>query len=466
VTVGANFDGGGTALTFSGSGNQTFTNNGGPNLTGIWTIDKPSGTVTAATSLILGSGQPLNITSGGLHLNSGSDLTVGTLTVGSAGKLISDTATTITLSGNVANSGTIDLYASGSECTGSGFRVIQSSTAGTSRNWTGNGVFRVVHAHVVDQSGTAQIRVHDGAASGTTGGNWTFDANCKASALHTPFDFDGDGRTDVAMFRPSDAEWWLGRSTLGLSAVQFGSPTDKITPADFDGDGITDFAIWREAAQSMFIIFQSATDTLRIEKFGITGDDPQTVADWDGDGKADPSVYRPGSQAIFFFRGSRNNPNGNVTFVPWGTTNDRPARGDFDGDGKQDAAVFRPSDGNWWVLRSSDLQTTVQHWGISSDKIVEGDFDGDGKTDFAVFRPAENNWYILQSSNGQLRVQTFGQTGDLLTPGDYDGDGKTDLSIWRPSIGQNWTLSSNSGTPSTVAFGVAGDIPLASVYVP
>ena len=48
VVVGANFDGGNASFTFSGSANQTFTNNGGANLTGTWIIDKTGGTVTAA----------------------------------------------------------------------------------------------------------------------------------------------------------------------------------------------------------------------------------------------------------------------------------------------------------------------------------------------------------------------------------------------------------------------------------
>ncbi|MBA2736039.1 MAG: hypothetical protein H0U50_04530, partial [Pyrinomonadaceae bacterium] len=56
----------------------------------------------------------------------------------------------------------------------------------------------------------------------------------------SPFDFDGDGKTDLSIFRPAVGEWWYLRSSDGGNgAVQFGSSTDKIVPADFTGDGKT-----------------------------------------------------------------------------------------------------------------------------------------------------------------------------------------------------------------------------------
>ena len=61
------------------------------------------------------------------------------------------------------------------------------------------------------------------------------------------FDFDGDSKTDIGIFRPNSGEWWINRSSSNqTNAVQFGTSTDKLVPADYTGDGKTDIAFWRD----------------------------------------------------------------------------------------------------------------------------------------------------------------------------------------------------------------------------
>ena len=293
-----------------------------------------------------------------------------------------------------------------------------------------------------------------------------FPGAAQPMATKALFDFDGDGRSDISVFRPDPTNennnFWriLQSSSNSIRNFEWGiaADFDTLVPADYDGDNKTDFAIWRKSEQN-FYIYNSADNSIRIENFGLTGD-ILTVGDWDGDGKADPAVYREGAQSRFFYRGSANNPNKNITFLPFGTTGDRPLRGDFDGDGKFDAAVFRPSNNTWYIRQSSNNQVRFVPFGLAIDKFVPADYDGDSKTDIAVYR--NGVWYILQSTNNQVKYETFGIPTDTPVPADYDGDGKTDIAVYRN--GTWYIKGSTSGGISFINFGASGDVPIPGAY--
>jgi hypothetical protein len=295
-----------------------------------------------------------------------------------------------------------------------------------------------------------------------------------AAPNRTRTDFDGDGLTDLSVFR--NGTWHLLRSTQGVATVQWGLSTDLPAPSDFDGDGKADITVWRPTGQgdptrSYFYILQSTTNTLRAEQFGSQGDTPSVVGDWDGDGKADPAVFRSmvganepcGGSSVWYYRPSAM-AGVDFRYLCWGLNGDRPLNGDFDGDGRQDAAVFRPSDGNWYIRLSSTGQLRVEQLGIASDRFVPADYDGDGKTDVAVFRPSDNTWHRLLSSNNQLSVVQFGMNGDIPVPGDYDGDGRDDIAVFRPSNGTWHRLNSGNGAVFQQQFGASGDVPVPSAF--
>jgi hypothetical protein len=48
--------------------------------------------------------------------------------------------------------------------------------------------------------------------------------------IPTPGDYDGDGKNDAAVFRPSNATWFVNRSGGGHSIVPFGLSTDIPVP--------------------------------------------------------------------------------------------------------------------------------------------------------------------------------------------------------------------------------------------
>ncbi len=285
--------------------------------------------------------------------------------------------------------------------------------------------------------------------------------------IHHGFaDFDGDGKADLSIFRPSTGFWYMNRSTAGFGALQWGLASDILTPGDFDGDDKTDLAVWREGPPetAAFYILESSTNTLRISRFGQTGDDPTMVGDWDGDGKADPAVFRNsvgGAESYFYYRGSLSNPSGNVTYLRWGQSGDRAVRGDYDGDGKQDVAVFRPSTLTWYIRNSANGSVRYDTWGIPSDTFVNSDFDGDSKTDLAVFRSGA--WWIKQSSNGQTAYVPWGLNTDIPVPADYDADGKTDVAVFRD--GTWYIRNSGAGTLRIERFGLNTDEAIPNTFV-
>lgn len=273
-----------------------------------------------------------------------------------------------------------------------------------------------------------------------------------ASVNDARVDFDGDGKTDVSVFRPADGTWYISNSSNNSVGVSnFGISTDIPTPADFDGDNKTDVAVFRSG--NWYIL--GSTAGFSSIAFGSAGDIPQ-AGDFDGDGKADAAVFRP-SNGVWYILRSRDG----FTAVSFGQNGDVPVSSDYDGDGKIDVAVYRG--GNWFIFGSTSGFRSIG-FGIASDKPVIGDYDGDGKADAAVYRPSAGSWYYLRSSDNSFAGVSFGISTDKPAPGDYDGDGKADLAVFRSG---NWyILQSSNGAFRAQSWGISTDIPAPSVVVP
>ena len=284
-------------------------------------------------------------------------------------------------------------------------------------------------------------------------------AGTVAPTLRRPFDFDGDGKTDISIFRPSAGEWWYSKSSNGgNAALQFGTSTDKLVPADFTGDGRTDIAFWRPSTGFWFIL-RSEDNSFFSFPFGTSGDVP-IVGDFDGDGKADPGVFRPSNLTWFISKSS-----GGTIIVTFGANGDKPVPADYDGDGKTDIAIYRPSVGEWWINRSSNNSVFAFQFGTSTDKPVQGDYTGDGKADAAFWRPSTGSWFILRSEDSSFYSVPFGASGDVPSPGDYDGDGKFDTAVFRPS-NVTWFINRTSAGILITNFGTTGDLSVPNVFVP
>ena len=263
-----------------------------------------------------------------------------------------------------------------------------------------------------------------------------YTATCKA--LCRALDYDGDGKADAAVFRPSNNVWFILRSRDGFAATQFGlSTSDTYAPGDYDGDGKADVAVWRDT-NGVFFYLRSSNNTLGAAQWGSSGDEP-LARDWDGDGKTDFAVARRSNGSLYWYILS-NNAASTIRAEQFGTADDIAIPGDYDGDGKFDLAVQRISLTNQAApatvyVQQSTAGFTGFQYGLSGDFFVPGDYNGDGKTDFAVVREQADGaliWFIRDSATGNVSAVNFGRSmTDHVVQADYDGDGKTDVAVWR-----------------------------------
>ncbi len=311
----------------------------------------------------------------------------------------------------------------------------------------------------INLNGTWSLYGDDDAGSdpGRIDNGWTLifesdDYACPLLTNNPRADFDGDGRTDLSVFRASEGNWYLNRSASGFTVTNWGLNGDVLVPGDYDGDNLTDTAVKRGGD---WYILRSCDNTTAIVNWGLASDIAVT-GDYDGDLKTDYAVFRPSEGNWYILRSADG---GNVIFN-WGISGDKPIAADFDGDGRTDFTVYR---GGTWYIYGSAVGVRIIAFGLSSDLPVPADYDGDLIDDLAVFRPSDGYWYIIRSSDGAVNFIPFGLNGDTPVPGDYDGDGKYDQAVYRGGI---WYLNQSTNGFAGAQFGLASDNPVPKAYIP
>ena len=316
-------------------------------------------------------------------------------------------------------------------------------------------------------------------------------------------DFDGDGKTDLAVFRPDTGTWYIAYSSTNYStssAIQWGLPGDIPVAGDYEGTGVAEVAVYRygywmrrPGGSFTVLITGDLAFVHPIPGASINphlGDLP-VPGDYDGDGKMDVAAYSPRPTAkaeyvqttesleetgkwvvLLSSSGYRADAATHLHFG--GGPGDIPAPADYDGDGRTDMAIYNWRTGLWRVLyaRSNFNPNDTTTWQAAAGGTpAPADYDGDGRADVAVWMGdpavASHAWSVhLSSSNTDIAV-TFGQAWDVPIAGDYDGDGRADMALFRPSTGTVAinTAASDFTPTSSFSWGAVGDVfSVGSIY--
>jgi hypothetical protein len=323
---------------------------------------------------------------------------------------------------------------------------------------------------------------------GTTGANsdyigidtFAYTANTGGPAApDAQIDYNGDGKSDWSIVRPAGPNpsdfmtWWNSWNTIGpVSPVTWGIQSDEFVPADYDGDTKDDIAVYRAGSPSTWYILNSNGNTIRVETFGQTGDDPSIVADYTADNKDDIAVYRinaaAGGNNTWFYK-SQGAAFVSVVFgTNSGAGGDFPAPGDYDGDNKADFVVQRNQSGTgvFYKLLTTGV-FTAEVFGNGTELIVPGDYDGDGKTDVATAGIVGGNWQwnYRSSMTGATVTDTWGVATDIPIVGNYCGDNRSDYAVWRSGgVSTFFAMAPVVRNICTQTWGTTGDLPVGIEY--
>jgi PKD repeat protein len=275
--------------------------------------------------------------------------------------------------------------------------------------------------------------------------------------IQPPGDYTFTGRTEPALFRRSSAAQWFIKGLA--SGRSFGSSTlDVPITGDFDGDHKVDLAVYRPSTAQWYVQESSTGYVSKLlTTYGAINLDVPVPGNYYGSGTTVPAVYRPTTGQWFVM--GESNPIKFTTPLP----GDIPVPGDYDNIGRDELAIYRPSTSQWIILGPTAAHIVV--FGGPTDVPVPGAYNATATNhavEPAVWRPSTGRYFIRTPSG--TRVLTFG-VGDIPMPGDFDGIGLTEAAVYRRSAGQ-WIVAGPQASMPRVftTYGGPNDIPTGSPY--
>jgi hypothetical protein len=288
-----------------------------------------------------------------------------------------------------------------------------------------------------------------------------------------PVDFDGNGLSDVVVYRAGAWLFFDYQTGAPLSGVFTSFPPETClpAPADFDGDGKVQFS---QKCGERWFFYGPAGALEKTITTGWTSADVPVPADYDGDGRDDVVVFRDGAWLWYdYATGAYDSARSIFTGAPPHFTGGTPTPVpmDYDGDGKADYTVY--SGGPWhFYARDGTYLEGIWTGSIPGDIPVAGNYHGQGRDEVVVWRAGA--WLAFDFASGAYDPSRSAWTGapphatggvPLPAPLDVDGDGQLELTVYS---GGPWHFFQPDGSYDRGVWcgAVAGDLPISRRLLP
>jgi hypothetical protein len=308
------------------------------------------------------------------------------------------------------------------------------------------------------------IAIEDPAIPGTTGKRHLLgqSATVARPALYK-LDFNNDGKRDAAVFEPPSVAGGTGKFKALLSPGftttynrDFGNLGDVAIPADYDGDGRTDYAVWRQFGPYGldptnpygYWVYcpQSAPDCsaaqIQTIQFGYNDDIPIPGTDFDGNpATGEIAVFRRSDGKVYW----RNLSTGVDSVIDTGGAgyNKIPLLDHYDQDGKTDVVLYDPNNARFDLVYSTNPSTHLTYQ-FPNTLVPAG----------AGTAASRSGGVVSQGAYSTHTACLFGTCNTYRV---------RVLQVWSPDDGVWYTYdawSGLAGSPTTCAFGGPGDVPV------
>jgi subtilisin family serine protease len=310
-------------------------------------------------------------------------------------------------------------------------------------------------------------------------------------------DFNGDNRADLALTGPTgwnsvpvamslgNGSFTVTNTAIANFATFTATPGAEVVTGDFNGDGRTDIAVTGASGwNSVPVAFSQGNGSFTVTNNAIASFGPLAATpgariitgDFDGNGRTDLAATGPAGWNSVPVALSQGNGSFTVTNTATqlstfaATPGAKIVTGRFNADTLTDIAVTGPEgwnslpvafslgDGDFFVSNNA-IANFATFTATSGAKVVPGDFNGDTLVDLAVTGPAGWNsvpvafslgtGFFAVTNNAVVNFATFAATANAkVVSGDINADGRVDLAVTGPTGWNSLPVALSQGNGS------------------